>query len=75
MSRFPDYIRLYDTVADALLVKSDGRITDLRDSLQSINANVFSDHGHMTATGNGAIATAMFRHIKPRGEMLLRKAK
>ena len=67
MSRFPDYIRLYDTVADALLVKSDGRITDLRDSLQSIKADVFADQHHMTAAGNKAIATAMFRHIKSNG--------
>ena len=69
MSRFPDYIRLYDTVADALLVKSNGRITDLRDSLQSIKADAFADQHHMTAAGNQAIATAMFRHIKSRGEI------
>lgn len=64
MGRFPDYICYYDAVADALLLKSDGGITDLRSSLDSLLENIFADHGHMTARGNEAIAAAIFRHIQ-----------
>jgi len=70
MDRFPDYMRYYDAVAAALLVKSGGQIFDLRDRLQSIKETVFADYAHMTAAGNEAIAAAMFRHIKSTHKML-----